>query len=53
MVNALGLGSSGERFVPPLDYKAWDNLGISPVSFETTIRHATHQLVALESFFQG
>jgi putative nucleotidyltransferase with HDIG domain len=53
MVNALGLGSSGERFVPPLDYKAWDNLGISPLSFETTIRHATHQLVALESFFQG
>lgn len=53
MVNALSLGSSGERFVPPLDYKAWDNLGISPRSFETIIRHATHQLVPLESFFQG
>jgi putative nucleotidyltransferase with HDIG domain len=53
MVNALGLGSSGERFVPPLDYKAWDNLGLSPSSFETTIRHATHQLASLETFFQG
>lgn len=53
MVNALGLGSSGERFVPPLDYKAWDNLGISPSSFEMTIRHATHQLASLETFFQG
>jgi putative nucleotidyltransferase with HDIG domain len=53
MVNSLGLGSSGERFVPPLDYKAWDNLGISPSSFETTIRHATHQLASLETFFQG
>jgi putative nucleotidyltransferase with HDIG domain len=53
MVNALGLGSSGERFVPPLDYKAWDNLELSPGSFETTIRHATHQLAALENFFQG
>jgi HD-like signal output (HDOD) protein len=53
MVNALRLGSSGERFVPPLDYKAWDNLGVSPSSFETIIRHATHQLVPLESFLQG
>ena len=53
MVNSLRLGSSGERFVPPLDYKAWDNLGVSPSSFETIIRHATHQLVPLESFFQG
>jgi putative nucleotidyltransferase with HDIG domain len=53
MVNALGLGSSGERFVPPLDYEAWDNLGISPGSFETTIRHANHQLASLETFFQG
>jgi len=53
MANALGLGSSGERFVPPLDTKAWDNLGISPGSFEPTIRHATHQLASLETFFQG
>ena len=53
MVNALGLGSSGERFVPPLDYEAWDHLGISPGSFETTIQHATHQLAALETFFNG
>ena len=53
MVNALRLGSSGERFVPPFDYKAWDNLGVSPSTFETIIQHAIHQLVPLESFFQG
>ena len=53
MVNALRLGSSGERFVPPIDYKAWDNLGVSPNSFETIIQHATHQLVPLEAIFQG
>jgi len=47
MVNALRLGSSGERFVPPFDDKAWDNLGVSPSSFETIIQHATHQLVPL------
>ena len=35
MVNALGLGSSGERLVPPLDYKAWDNLGLSPGSLKS------------------
>jgi len=53
MVNALRLGSSGERFVPNFDDKAWDNLDISPSIFETTIQHAVHQLVPLESFFQG
>ncbi|MEJ2657649.1 MAG: HDOD domain-containing protein [Desulfobacterales bacterium] len=53
MVNALRLGSSGERFVPFFDEKAWHNLDISPGGFETIIQHATHQLVPLESFFQG
>ncbi|MEW5976632.1 MAG: HDOD domain-containing protein [Acidobacteriota bacterium] len=28
--HALGLGSSGERFVPALDAHAWDRLGIEP-----------------------
>jgi hypothetical protein len=36
-----------------LDYKAWDDLGVSPSTFETIIRHAIHQLVPLESIFQG
>jgi HD-like signal output (HDOD) protein len=53
LVNALRFGSSGERFVPSFDDKAWDNLDMSPGSFETIIQHATHQLVSLESFFQG
>jgi len=53
MVNALWLGSSGERFVPNFDDKAWDSLDISPSIFETIIQHAVHQLVPLESFFQG
>lgn len=53
MVNALRLGSSGERFVPTFDDKAWDNLDISPSILETIVRHTIHQLVPLESFFQG
>ena len=52
MVNALGIGSSGERYVPPLNHEAWDNLGLSPSSFEVIIRQAIHQLSVLEPFLQ-
>jgi HD-like signal output (HDOD) protein len=52
-VNALGIGSSGERSVPPLDYKAWDYLDISPSSFEGVIRQATHQFFTFDTFLQG
>ena len=49
IVNSLGIGSSGEKFVPPLDYNAWENLKLSPNSFETIIGQASHQFQALES----
>jgi HD-like signal output (HDOD) protein len=49
IVNSLGIGSSGEKFIPPLDYNAWENLELSPSSFETIIGQATHQFQALES----
>ena len=49
IANSLGIGSSGERFVPPLDYKAWENLELSPSSFEKVIGQATHQFKALET----
>jgi len=52
IVNGLGMGSSGERFVPPLDYEAWNSLGLSPSSFEAIIGQATHQLFALETVLQ-
>lgn len=53
IVNGLGLGSSGERFVPTLDYEAWDNIGILPGSFENVVQQTTHQLVSLEAFFHN
>ncbi len=53
IVNALRLGSSGERFVPFFDEKAYEKLEISPGNFETIVQHTIHQLVPLESFFQG
>jgi len=49
IVNSLGIGSSGEKFVPPLDYGAWENLELSPSCFGTVIGQATHQFNALES----
>jgi len=53
IVNGLGIGTSGERFVPPLDTEAWNRLGLSPNCFETVIQLATHQLFALDIFIQN
>jgi len=48
LANGLGLGSSGERQVPPLDDIAWDKLGLSPSCFDTVVKQAVHQLHAIE-----
>ncbi len=48
IVNSLGIGSSGEKFIPPLDYNAWENLELSPSSFETIIGQAIHQFQGTE-----
>lgn len=53
MVNALGIGSSGERFVPPLDTAAWQELDLPPSCFEVVIRQATHQFSSLESILEA
>jgi HD-like signal output (HDOD) protein len=53
IVNSLGIGSSGEKIIPPLDYNAWENLEFSPSSFETIIGQATHQFQALESILHN
>jgi HD-like signal output (HDOD) protein len=51
MVISLGIGSSGEKFVPPLDNAAWENLEFPISSFEKVIGQATHQFKALETIF--
>jgi HD-like signal output (HDOD) protein len=53
IVNSLGIGSSGERFIPSLDYGAWENLELSPNSFESVIRQAIHQFQGLESILDA
>lgn len=52
MTNSLGIGTSGERYVPPLDKKAWDGLGMSPSCFDIVVKQATHQFFALESMLE-
>ena len=47
--NGLGMGSSGVRFVPPLDNAAWEDLNLSTSSFEVVIKQATHQFYSLET----
>jgi putative nucleotidyltransferase with HDIG domain len=52
MVNILGIGSSGEKFVPPLDSAAWEALELPTSCFEKIIGQATHQFKALETILQ-
>lgn len=49
ITNGLGIGTSGERFVPPLDHAAWENIGLSPSCFDVVTKQAIHQFFALES----
>jgi putative nucleotidyltransferase with HDIG domain len=50
IVNGMGIGSSGEKFVPPFDAAAWDRLQFPPGIFKGVIRQAMHQLTSLENF---
>jgi HD-like signal output (HDOD) protein len=52
IAHSLEIGTSGERFVPNFDHKAFDSLGLSPSCFDSVIRMATHQFNAIESFFK-
>ena len=51
--NGLGIDTSGERFVPPLDHAAWANLGLSPTCFDLATKQAIHQFFALESILDN
>ena len=53
IANGLGIGSSGERFVPLLDYKAWENLGLPINVLEVTVKKSIHQFNSLETTIQN
>jgi HD-like signal output (HDOD) protein len=53
IANGLGLGTSGERLIPQMDYKALENNDIPFKIFNPVVQQAIHQLASLESFFNG
>ena len=44
MANVMGIGSSGERFIPPLNEEAWMQLGITPNTLSVIMEQAEQQL---------
>jgi HD-like signal output (HDOD) protein len=52
ITKSLGIGSSGEQFVPPLDRDAWQLLELSPGYFKTVTEQAIHQINAIYSVFK-
>lgn len=52
IVNGLGLGTSGERFVSQMDYKALENVDVPVKIFNIVSQLAVHQLASVESFFK-
>ncbi|SEP80430.1 HDIG domain-containing protein [Ectothiorhodospira magna] len=54
IANALRLGSSGERFVPPLDDGAWQRLALSENMLERVIHYTdTHYQQVVDAFMEG
>jgi HD-like signal output (HDOD) protein len=53
IVNALGIGTSGEASLPHFDVAAWEKIGISESTLSMVIPQAIHQLDAMEAIFQG
>lgn len=53
LVHAVGYGSTGEFYVPPLDEQAWIDLKLSPSCFESVIKQALHQIEVLENILDN
>jgi putative nucleotidyltransferase with HDIG domain len=53
IVNAIGLGSSGERVVPGFDTATWERVGICESGLRTAIRQGEQQLSAMEAIFSA
>ena len=51
LVNAMQVGSSGERFVPPLNLKAWEHLGFSSDMLESVMSAIDDQIETVQEVF--
>lgn len=53
LVNAMRVGSSGEKFVPPLNPQAWTTLGLKPEALEVIVTGIDEQFEAVQEMFLG
>ena len=53
LINAMGLGSSGEKFIPPLKGPAWDRVGLPADNIENILSTTDSQIRAVEDAFLG
>ncbi len=51
LINAMQLGSTGERFAPPLNPRAWERTGFSPEIIASLADSIDDQISAVESAF--
>jgi HD-like signal output (HDOD) protein len=52
LVNALGIGTSGERLIPPLNPKAWESLDLPVSCFEALVNQTANHLDTMEFLLQ-
>ncbi|MFH1673170.1 MAG: HDOD domain-containing protein [Pseudomonadota bacterium] len=51
VTNALGIGTSGEQLVPPLDVTAWEDIGLPAGILATTIKQANRHIAETVHIF--
>ncbi|MFO1478504.1 MAG: HDOD domain-containing protein [Verrucomicrobiota bacterium] len=51
LVNAMQIGSSGERHVPPLSMKAWSSIGLQAVSLSGIVSGIDEHIEAVQDAF--
>jgi len=51
LINAMGIGSSGEQFVAPLDESAWSTLGLDTEVISKIVEAVDDQIHAVEEAF--
>ncbi len=53
LAHAMQMGHSGERFVPPLNPKAWERVGLSHSILESVMRSVDDQIGIVQEAFLG
>jgi HD-like signal output (HDOD) protein len=53
ITNGLGIGTSGEHSVPPVDEEVLNRIGVSACTLQMVIRQAIHQLGPMEAIFSS